>query len=516
MKNLAPIYIILSLLSSFSAKAQNVTITPSGITPAVSGTYPRLSYDDITALPSPTAGDIAYDLTFLCLRVYNGTKWVCTYQDPADPKTNISAIITAGGTGAQIFGNDVAVNSSGNIYVTGYFLGTVNFGATSKTAVGTRDAFVAKYNSSGSLQWVQTAGGAGSNIFSRAISLDNSGNVLITGNFSGTVNFGATSKTSAGVGDIFVAKYNSTGVLQWVQTAGGIDSATEIALDATGDVYVAGSFSQTANFGAVSKTSAGGKDIFIAKYSNSGTLQWVQSAGGTSDDTSSGIALDASGSVIITGNFIGSADFGGISKTSVGGGSNIFVAKYSPLTTSWVWVQTAGNTIGAANSNDVVVDAAGNILIMGVYQGTMNFEGISKTSIGIDIFLAKYSNTGSVQWVQTVESTVFNSNGYDIDVDASGNVVIIGDFVDTISFGEISKTNGGTASTFAAKYNTTGELQWVQTASSNLSITSRSIAFHNNGNDIYLLGGYSGIVNFGNSSLTAVSSDDIFLARIQE
>jgi hypothetical protein len=205
-------------LSVTDMTAQNVTILPSGITPALSGTYPRLTYDAILALPSPVEGDIAYDTMFKCLRVFNGSKWVCT-NDPARPIPNMIAIASAGGASTDI-GTAIAVDAAGNVYVTGNYAGTANFGGISRTSAGNNDVFVAKYNSSGTPQWVRSAGGTGTD-YGAGIAVDAAGNVYVTGYYQGTASFGGISSTSAGLYDIFVAEYNSSGILQWVQSAGG-------------------------------------------------------------------------------------------------------------------------------------------------------------------------------------------------------------------------------------------------------------------------------------------------------
>lgn len=184
--------------------AQNVTITPRGITPAMTGSYPRISYDAILALPNPAKGDMAFDMTFNCLRVYTGSKWICTYQSPSDPTPNITALASAGGTSYDE-GNGIAVDASGNVYVTGSYNGTATFGTTTKTSAGGEDIFVAKYNSSGVLQWVQSAGGT-SEDWGNGIAVDGSGNVYVTGRYGSPATFGNNSLTSVGVTDIFVAR----------------------------------------------------------------------------------------------------------------------------------------------------------------------------------------------------------------------------------------------------------------------------------------------------------------------
>jgi uncharacterized protein (AIM24 family) len=517
MNNFSSALIILILLTGYSVHSQNVTITPSGITPTLSGTYPRLPYDDIVALPSPVTGDIAYDLTFLCLRVYNGTKWVCTYQDPSNFSPNITTFNTFGATGSDA-GRAIAVDASGNVFVTGQFHQVGNFGGTPTPNSGF-NGFLVKYNSSGVFQWVQTI--VGSSNAGNGIDVDANGNVFVTGDFHGTVNFDGISKTSVdGSADIFVAKYNGSGVIQWVQTAGGssFDAGADITIDASGNAFVTGYFQETANFGAVSKTSAGSTDIFVAKYNSSGVLQFVQTAGGTGFDIGSGIAVDGSGKPIVTGYFQETANFGAISKTSTGSG-DIFVAKYDPVGVSWSWVQTAGGT-SFDNGDGVAVDASGSIFISGHFQGTADFNGTSKTSVGdSDIFVAKYNNSGTVQWVQTAGGTSLDSSS-EIALDTSGNVFITGSFEETASFGNISKTSAGNADIFVTKYDNSGAVQWVQTAggtSSPISVSDRGtgIVVDANGN-AFITGYFVGTANFGAISKTANAFEDFFVARIQE
>ena len=496
--------------------AQNVTITPRGITPAMTGSYPRISYDAILALPNPAKGDMAFDMTFNCLRVYTGSKWICTYQSPTDPP-NITALASAGGTSYDE-GNGIAVDGLGNVYVTGSYEGTATFGTTAKTSAGGSDIFVAKYNSSGALQWVQSAGGT-SDDSGNDIAVDRSGNVYVTGYYIGTATFGTTTKTSAGSNDLFVAKYNSSGALQWVQSAGGTlsDAGNAITADGSGNVYVTGYYQETATFGTTTKTSAGSTDIFVAKYNSSGALQWVQSAGGTFSDQGNGIAVDGSGNVYVTGKYEATATFGTTSKTSAGG-YDIFVAKYNSVGVIWDWVQSAGGTTDDVGKG-IAVDGSGNVYVTGWYFGTATFGTTTngtttKTSAGLfDIFVAKYNSNGASYWVQSAGG-IFNDVGYGIAVDVSGNVYVTGEYAGTATFGTTTKTSAGSIDIFVAKYNSSG-LQWVQSAGGTFSDQGNGIAVDGSGN-VYVTGKYEATATFGNNSLSSAGRWDMVLMRIDK
>ena len=233
-------------------------------------------------------------------------------------------------------GYGIAVDSSGNVYVTG---STFSQGAGSAD-----DIIIAKYNTSGTLQWQRTLGGADVGQL-HSVAVDSSGNVYITGE---------TYSQGAGNGDILIAKYNTSGTLQWQRTLGGasFDYGQGVTVDSSGNVYVTGStFSQ----------GAGNGDVLIAKYNTNGTLQWQRTLGGADSDVGYRIAVDSSGNVYITGY-----------TSSQGAGSNdVIIAKYD---TSGVlqWQRTLGGA-GGDYAEDIAVDSFGNVYITGYGGAQGNF-----------------------------------------------------------------------------------------------------------------------------------------------
>ena len=201
MRNLFSISVL--VLWTLGAVAQSVTIRPNVVS------NPRLTYDAIAALPNPQEGDTVYDLTFKCLRVYTGSKWVCTFQNPADPTPNMAAIASAGGTSFDA-GQSITTDASGNVYVTGYFQSTASFTGTTITSVGETDIFIAKYLSNSAVQWVLSAGGVYSDE-GLCIATDASENVYLGGGYRDIVSFRLTTIVSLESSyDIFVAR-----VRQW-------------------------------------------------------------------------------------------------------------------------------------------------------------------------------------------------------------------------------------------------------------------------------------------------------------
>ncbi|AWV99555.1 SBBP repeat-containing protein [Arcticibacterium luteifluviistationis] len=507
--------LLVILISCTFIHAQNVTITPGGITPGLSGTYQRISYSDILEIASPVEGDQVYDITFHCMRVYNGSRWVCTYQLPKQPVNDAAFIASAGGTSLDFSdsGESVAVDGSGNVYVTGSFGGTANFGGISKTSGGESDVFIAKYNSSGAVQWVQSAGGL-LRANGRSISLDASGNIYITGDFRGTATFGGISKTSGGANDIFVAKYNASGVIQWVQSAGGPGNAYgySLDLDAAGNVYVTGSYYGTATFSGISKTSLSSNDIFVVKYNSGGAVQWVESAGGAFNDIGRSIAVDGSGNIYVTGSYENDLYAGGL-YIYTSGGIDVFIAKYDASGNSQ-WLRTGGGPSFDVGRS-VATDTSGNVYITGAYKETATFYTVDMTSVGDgDIFIAKYNSDGILQWAQSAGGTLSDS-GLSVAVDLVGNVYVTGYYNGVATFGSSSLMSVGETDVFVVKYNSSGNALWLQCAGGTSYDFGSSVAVDNSGN-AYITGSYRSTATFGASSHTSVGSDDVFLGRISQ
>jgi len=265
-----------------------------------------------------------------------GTSWDYGYSIAVDDMGNVYVTGVFGGTSGGTADFDPGP-------------GTANL-----TSAGNIDIFFAKYNSSGDYIWAKRLGGIGWDD-GRSIALDGTGNVYITGWFMGTVDFDPGPDTAAltSVGrDIFFAKYSSSGDYIWAKRVGGtwFEEGSSIALDDMGNVYITGTFEGTADFdpgpGTANLISAGAgfDDIFFAKYSSSGDYLWAKSIGSTLIDQGLSIALDGMGNVYITGYFWGTADFDPGSSTAdltSNGIYDIFFAKYNS-SGNYIWAKRVG------------------------------------------------------------------------------------------------------------------------------------------------------------------------------
>ncbi|RFS17808.1 SBBP repeat-containing protein [Emticicia sp. C21] len=500
------------LMATFTTYAQNVTILPSGITPLPAGALPRLSYDAILALPSPTTGDMAVDLTFKCLRFYTGDRWARLINDD---DINLPAITAwaEGGTGND-YGYGVATDNNGNIYVAGRFTGTATFESTSIVTTGGEDIFLAKYNRAGALQWVRKAGGS-SDDRANAVAVDASGNAYITGRFTGTATFGATNLVGAGQQDVFIAKYNTSGTLQWVKNAGspGYDTGRGICLSNNGSgVFVTGSFTNVATFGDTTVTSQGNGDIFIAGCSSEGENWWVQTGGSPMDDEGYAIAVDNL-NIYATGYYRGNLVFSEGGLTNNGGSSDMFVVKYN-ADKVFQWAKKGSGPI-TEEGHGIVASSTGDVFVTGNFAGTANFSGTDLTVYGAaDAFLVKYNTDGDMQWVKQLGGTGLDI-GYGLTRDANNNVYVTGSFESTGNFGGVSLTSNGDTDVFVAKFTSDGAVQWAQKAGGAGADVSQAVAIDNAAN-LYLTGYFSGSATFGNTIITSAGGIDVFIARMKE
>jgi hypothetical protein len=360
--------------------------------------------------------------------------------------------------------------------------------------------------------WSQRYGGPGQDGVT-AMAIDAAGNVTITGSFSNTVDFGGGGGglVSAGSTDIFIAKYNSAGVHQWSKRIGGTlaDVALGLALDGSGNPVITGYYNGSVDFGAGLFPSAGGRDIFLAKYVGTGTYQWAVHFGGSLPDEGRGVVVDPMGNVYYTGIFGMNISMGGGTLMSAGA-ADIFLAKFNTAGT-FQWSQRFGST-NADEGDAIALDASGNVIITGMFIGTVNFGGSNQVAVGTeDVFLAKYNSSGTHQWSSGYGSTL-DDIGQTVAVDASGNVFMSGFISGSANFGGGPLVPVGTSAMFIAKYNSAGVHQWSQQAGSMTGANGRSLAIDNAGN-VLLTGNYYAVANFGGSNLVSLGNDDIFVVK---
>lgn len=495
----------------------------------------------------------------VCIAATNGHQW-CAYPDPAcdsgyrysnqsvgdgladtcttpgtGPTTHTLSV-HIGGSGAGTVAADVnGLQCSGSTCTgkfaegtsvqlsatptTGIFLGWSGDCSGSDTCVVTMDAdhsATALFGLPGEGLWSQQLGGTGED-FGLSIAIDSQGNVITVGRFSASITIGTTTITSAGSFDLYVAKFDgSNGNLIWLKNYGGANAEqpASVALDASDNIYVTGTFSGSADFGGGTLTSAGGDDVFALKLTSAGAFAWAKRFGGTNVDSAGGIAVRGS-KAYVAANFLGSVTVGTTTLTSAGSFDIMLVA--SDLDGNIAYAKQYGGT-GTDVSAAVAVDSTDNVVIAGRFNGTSNFGGGALTSAGnFDALLLKVAGAdGSHLVSKRFGSTAFDAaNG--VGIGASNSILLLGSFNGSVDFGTgaLTASQTTTSDVFLAKFSAAGACQWSKGFGGTGTTQGRSgnaLAVNSTG-DVAITGAFDGTVSFGGSTLSSAGSTDVFAAR---
>ena len=221
-----------------------------------------------------------------------------------------------GTTNKLTYGNAVATDANGNVYVTGSTTG----GLDGNSVTGIYDFYVTKYNSSGIKLYTKQLGVASSTTVGTAVATDSTGNVFVVGYTTG----GLDGNALTGTYDFFVTKYNSSGVKQFTRqlgAAGGATFGNEVTIDASGNIYVVGATGGSLD----GNVQMGTDDFFYTKYDNNGAKQYTRQLGVTGRETDgNGVAIDANSNVYIAGS-----TGGGLDGNTLTGSYDFFVTKFN-------------------------------------------------------------------------------------------------------------------------------------------------------------------------------------------
>lgn len=410
-------------------------------------------------------------------------------------------------------GLSVAVGGSSSVFQTGGFYGTVDFGGAPLTSAGDSDIFLAKFDGLGDHLWSARFGDAARQSTS-AVAADGSGSVLLGGSFEGSVDFGGGPLTSAGQTDIFLAKFDGAGNHLWSKRFGdGVyQQGLSVAVNRSGDVFLAGYFFGTVDFGGGPLTSVGGGgDVFLAKFDGAGNHVWSKRFGDAVTQVGSSVAVDPLGSVLLAGYFEGTVDFGGGPLISAGNG-DVFLAKFDAAG-SHAWSKRFGDA-NFERASSVAVSGS-DVLLAGYFSSdVLNFGGGWLTSQGsIDMFLAKLDGSGNHLWSRGLGYTGF-AYASAIAVDTSGNIVLAGYFTGSVSIGGRLLTSSGMFDydILMAEFYWWGKHRWSNDFGDASFQQPSGVAVDGSGNAL-LTGRFEGTVDFGGGALASAGLSDVFLAK---
>ncbi len=429
--------------------------------------------------------------------------------------------VNMGGTSLEV-PTSISVDPNGNSAITGEFMGTAIIGDDTLTASSFRDVFTAILDSNGVVLKGMAGVGDGVENIGNGVASDSDGNIYITGNFTDTITFGSESLVSAGVGDVFIVKYDAAGNVLWAKRAGGASNiyAHDIAVDLAGNCYVIGEFYDSANFDSETVYSTIADDVFTAKYDPDGNALWAESCGGLSGDWGSGVAVDGPGNVFITGYFQSQFVFNDVTHTTEGN-RDVFVAQYDASGTPQ-WAVTGG---GGQNDffNKIAVDASGsNVYVTGEFEsssvliGGITLQNAKVSPPRRDVLLMAFTAGGTARWGIRA-GALEHDYASDVTVDDNGDVYITGTFADTITFDDITLINNS-GDLYLAKIDSSGKAVWAKQPEANTAL-GESISVTSFGNRPLITGGLVAgmgppILVFDEDTLISNGSTDAFVAKI--
>jgi hypothetical protein len=407
-------------------------------------------------------------------------------------------------------GNSLAVDAFDNILYAGYTTGPVDYGCGALPVVaGVDTAVLMKLTPGGTCTWSKAFGSTAQML---DVAVDPSGNVLTTGMFGTSINLGNGLVTSAGGNDGFVAKFDSLGNHLWSKVFGDAaeQSPDAVATDAAGNLIACGYFNGTIDLGGGPLTSAGGVDIYVAKFSPTGTLLWSKRFGDSANQGTRGLAVDASGNVLITGSFVGTVDFGGPTLTSAGG-ADVYVAKLDP-SGNHIWSKRFGDTLNQVGAG-IATDAAGDVYFTGYLYGAMDFGGGTLTSVsGVDTYVVKLDPAGNHLWSMR-GGGIGDQAAVRVAVDPVGNVSFVGIAVGTGTYGGPALTSAGATDILVAKYDPSGKHLWSKLFGNPATQGVKGLASDSHGN-LVITGLLYGPTDFGGGPIIAGGGEDTYIAKL--
>ncbi|ATB34339.1 hypothetical protein [Melittangium boletus] len=359
-----------------------------------------------------------------------------------------------------------------DFFVIGAFSGALDWEGQTPVSRGAEDVFVARLEPSGTVRWLRHLGGAGQDT-GDAVTLSTEDSLIAVGMFSGPADFGEVSLQGQGDSDCFVSKLSrEDGRVLWARAfggQGGVMSCRSVASDASGDLFVTGRFTGTVTPGTHPLQSAGMNDLFLLKLSGrDGALQWARHFGGAGEDIGRDVAVAPSGTVLLTGLFSqgvapepGAIDFG-TGKLMSQGDADAFLAAFSPDDGHALWSRAFGGP-SYDQSKSVVVAEDGGIYLTGLFQRedvAPGAEGLFFTAGGFEGFLAGFSPLGVERWRHRWPAMV---SGHSLALSPGGQLVLAGHFEGSLDLGPGVKVESlGRSDAVVAGFSTTGQAVWAR------------------------------------------------------
>jgi len=405
-----------------------------------------------------------------------------------------------------------SLDENNNLIVTGYYQEELWLSDDFQlNSAGENDIFIAKYNSDGEVYWARTYGGNGYET-PKSIEQDSDENIFYLADFSDTTDVDGTVLISLGLTDAYLAKLDSDGNPLWTVQFGtsSYDYAADVALDTSGNSYVAGSFTGTLTIGDETLVSGGQSDSFLCKIDSSGDVVWAKRFGNYYNEHSEGLCLDESGRIYISGDFQQSTTFGGVNYSSAGL-TDGFIACYDNDGNE-IWFNEIGGS-SYDSSGDIEMSSDGNLIVCGGFSYSANIDELS-TGDGLNsgnMFVLKCNLDGEALWLNAIYGS---ASGRAITSDMAGNVYAGSFFSGTVNANGTVLATGSAYQICLTKYDSDGNQLWARQEGGSGYALIADLA-GSNPDEYFLVGYFSGTLDFGNVALTAslLNGTDAFVGK---
>ncbi|UQA56011.1 hypothetical protein [Polyangium aurulentum] len=408
----------------------------------------------------------------------------------------------------------LAVNSAGDVALFFWGSGSVDFGGGPLVSGAGTSLYLAKLDASGNHVWSKRFGDTGSRT-SRKVAMDSAGNVVVVGNMGFSTDFGGGPLPVPGTTAGFVAKFDTAGNHLWSKPLGNVGDthATSVAIDGAGNVLVLGDFQGSINLGGGMLQSAGGQDLFVAKLDAAGKHVWSKGFGGTGNDLEAGLDVDSNGNLLLVGHSPMGIDFGG-GPLQGAGDFDLFVAKLDAAG-KHVWSKRFGDNYSQRWFASTT-DPAGNVVFIGTFDGTIDLGNGPLTSKGMyaTLYVAKLDAAGGHVWTKLLTDGSDLYHPRSLRADGAGNLLMVGNFAAPIDLGSGPiMPMLGTTTPFLAKLTPTGNAVWAKPFGIAKYTVAQQAASDGQGN-VFFTAHSEGAIDFGSGPLTSMGKTDVFIAKL--
>ena len=395
----------------------------------------------------------------------------------------------------------VALTKEDAIVVVGDVFGAIDFGGGDRESVGDADVFVAKLDPAGEHLWSARFGGLSPD-YGNAVAVDPDGNILVAGTFTATAVFGDRVVTSLGDTDVFVAKLSPAGEVQWVKRFGDDagQKAIRVASDSAGNVLVTGCMAGSIDYGKGKLQSVGSDDAFVLKLDPAGNPLWGGATGGTGSECGFRIAVDADDNVLVAGIFDSTVIFE--KAWLAAGATDIFLVKLTPAGTP-LWSRAYGGP-SVEIPGGLIAGEDGRVILTGAFSETVNFDGKQPLTAKAsrDLFVLTTDASGQTLWSRGLGGAE-TETPVSAALDRQGAILVAG----------YSGPDAVNVDALVAKIGGAGDLRWSTQWEASGSQEATGIAV-DSADDLVLVGQFAGTLDISATALESAGAKDIFVAKL--